>query len=180
MIFCTSIKFIDFIIKKIPIEYIKYKKEYLSTIYKSTYISRYNSQIINNNNSSYSYISDKEMMILHFNFLVKLLKQLEILYNIGNISFALLAFGIHYFFFAFHLIDFIRSQPLMINVLMSVYKCRMQLLVVLIFLLIATYFYSLVIYYFFYHEIRAHACNSVLACIVVVFTSMVSNILFIV
>lgn len=173
MISCISIKFIDFILKKIPIEYIKFKKEYFSNNYKDMYISRYYSYIINNNSSSYIHISNREIFLLNVKFFFKLMKQLEILYNIGNITFALLAYGIHYFFFAFHLIDFVRSQPLMINVLMSVYNCRLQLVVVFIFLLITTYFYALIIYYFFYQEIRAHACNSVLSCIVVVFTSMV-------
>jgi hypothetical protein len=102
---------------------------------------------------------------------LKLLLNVEVLYAIGYMGFAILALSVHYFFYAYHLIEFIRSQTVLKNVLKSVYNPRWQLLFIFAFFILLEYLYSLVIYFFFHEMMPDNSCDSVFICLATVYTN---------
>jgi hypothetical protein len=81
--------------------------------------------------------------ILKFNGISNLFKKLGIylnflinptvLYVLSYIGFSILAMSYHYFFFSFHLVEFMISQPILKNVLLSIYEPLEQLVYIFIF-----------------------------------------------
>ncbi len=110
----------------------------------------------------------------------KLIFNWQVLYASGYLAFAILAFSIHYFFFCYHLIEFIKSQTVLRNVLKSIYGQGKQLLLIIAFFIVLEYFYSLVIYYFFFDYMPGESCSSVFICLATVYreTFTVSRFLF--
>jgi hypothetical protein len=100
----------------------------------------------------------------------KLMKNAEVLYTFFYLGFAILAMSVHYFFFSYHLIEFLKNQPVLVNVLKSVINPRKQLILIFLFFLILEYFYTLVIYYFFYDVMPQYSCESVIVCLATVYT----------
>lgn len=101
----------------------------------------------------------------------KLFFNVEVLYTLGYMGFAVLGLTTHYFFFCYHLIEFIRTQTVLKNVLKAVYNPRKQLLFIFAFFLLLEYFYSLIIYYFFFDIMPSHSCDSVFICLATVYTN---------
>lgn len=104
----------------------------------------------------------------------KLIFNMEVLYAVGYMGFAILALSIHYFFFCYHLIEFIKTQTVLKNVLRSVYNPRKQLIFIFVFFLVLEYFYSLLIFYFFYDIMPLNSCISVFSCLATVYTNTFS------
>ena len=100
----------------------------------------------------------------------KLFTDGDVLYALCYMTFSILALSVHYFFFSFHLIDFIKTQPILLQVLRSVYYPRKQLIFIFIFFLVLEYFYSLLIFYFFYDIMPIYSCDSVFSCFATVYT----------
>lgn len=175
LIFCSAMVFTDFITRKAPLIYRSYLKTYYSVIYeeKAKTMNELESGRVYNSFKVDKYKDFKEKARIIF----ILLSKIEIVYEVGYIFFALLAFGIHYFFFAYHLIEFIRSQPVLTNVLMSVYKSRVQLFFTFVFFMVLIYFYSLIFYYFFYYDFPPYTCDSVFMCMATVFQNTVSYLI---
>lgn len=102
---------------------------------------------------------------------LQLLLNLEIIYYLGYFIFAILALKIHNFFFAYHLIEFIRSQEVLRNVLKAIYNPKTQLLFIFIFFMILQYFYALLVYYWFYDDMPDNSCESVFICMISIYTN---------
>ena len=103
--------------------------------------------------------------------ILQLMFNIEIIYAIGYMGFAILGLANNYFFFSYHLIMFIRTQNVLKNVLKAVYIPRQQLLFIFAFFILLEYFYSLVIYYFFYDIMPENSCDSVIICLATIYTN---------
>jgi len=97
--------------------------------------------------------------------IAEILSSLEVIYSIGYIGFTILALAIHKFFFAYHLIEFIKSQSVLQSVLKSVYNPCKQIFFIFSFFLMLIYFYVLIVYYFFYDIMPPFSCDSTLSCL---------------
>ena len=95
----------------------------------------------------------------------------DVLYALAFIAFSLLGLFVHNFFFAFHLIEFIKTQPILRNVLKAVYEPLSQLVFIFIFFIILVYFYSLIIFYFFYDIMPENSCSSVVICLAAIYSN---------
>jgi inositol 1,4,5-triphosphate receptor type 1 len=102
---------------------------------------------------------------------LQMLSNIEVIYAIGYMGFAVLGLALHYFFFSYHLIMFIRTQPVLKNVLKAVYNPRQQLGFIFAFFILLEYFYSLIIYYFFYDIMPKNSCDSVFICLATIYQS---------
>ena len=89
--------------------------------------------------------------------------------------FAILGLFVHHFFFAFHLIEFIKSQPILKMVFLVFYKPLAQLISIYIFFFILIYFYSLLIYYRYYDLMPINTCNSPLICMMYIYSNTFSS-----
>lgn len=174
LIFCSAMVFTDFVTRKAPLIYKSYLKEYYTVVYEKK-TNQMNELEVGRIYESLK-VDKTPDMIQKTKIIFKLLSKIEILYEVGYIGFALAAFGVHYFFFAYHLIEFIRSQPALKNVLMSIYKCRIPLFFTFIFFIVLIYFYSLIFYYFFFQDFPPFTCDSVFICMATVFQNTVGLI----
>ncbi len=86
-------------------------------------------------------------------------------------AFAVLGLFVHHFFFAFHLIEFIKSQPRLKIVFLAFYEPLAQLIYTFIFFFILIYFYSLLIYYRYYDLMPENTCNSPLICMMYIYSN---------
>ena len=102
--------------------------------------------------------------------LIKLLTDSEVLYALFYIGFAILALSSHYFYFSFHLIEFIKTQPVLRQVLRSVYNPRVQLIFIFAFFMVLEYFYTLIIFYVFHDIMPDDSCDSVFSCLATVYS----------
>jgi len=110
-----------------------------------------------------------QMLWKNVKIIIKILSSMEVIYSIGYIGFTILALTIHSFFFAYHLIEFIKSQSVLRNVLKSIYNPRKQLMFVFAFFLVLIYFYVLIIFYFFYQVMPEYSCDSILSCVATIY-----------
>jgi hypothetical protein len=124
-------------------------------------------------------LSEKWHQVLWKNvkIILKILSTLEVIYSIGYIGFTILALTIHNFFFSYHLIEFIKSQSVLRNVLKSIYNPRKQLIFVFAFFIVLIYFYVLVIFYFFYEQMPEYSCDSILSCLATIYRETFTVIL---
>ena len=166
---CSIMVFIEFSTKKAPLIYQTYLKNYYNFLYDQKKKALNNLEIgtIQTNFQ----IKRASVIWKKFKVILSLLTNIEVLYEVGYLGFAILAFGLHYFFFAYHLIDFIRTQQILINVLKSIYNSRIQLVFTLAFYLLLIYFYSLIFYYFYYDDMPPYSCDSVFQCLATVFAN---------
>lgn len=103
--------------------------------------------------------------------IIQLMFNIEVLYAIGYMGFAILGLSLHNFFFSYHLIMFIRTQPILKNVLKAVYNPRKQLIFIFAFFILLEYFYALLVYYFFYDQMPDNSCESVFICLATIYTN---------
>lgn len=101
----------------------------------------------------------------------KLLLDIDVIYAISYMLFAILGATLHNFFFAYHLTIFIINQRVLVNVLKAIYNPGWQLFFIFIFFLILEYFYSLIVYYFFYPQMPDNSCASVFICLATIYNN---------
>jgi len=85
--------------------------------------------------------------------------------------FAILGIVVHHFFFAFHLIEFIKNQPILNYVFLAFYEPLAQFIYTLIFFFILIYFYSLLIFYHYFDLMPDNTCDSPLICILYIYSN---------
>ena len=102
---------------------------------------------------------------------LKLLTNLYVLYTICYMVFGILGLFVHHFFFAFHLIEFIKSQPILKYVFLAFYEPLAEFLYTYIFFFILIYFYSLIIFYRYYYLMPDNSCDSPLICMMYIYSN---------
>ena len=100
-----------------------------------------------------------------------LLIDIKVLYAFAYMVFALLGIFIHNFFFAFHLIEFIISQPILQYVFRAIVDPIAQLAYTFIFFFILIYFYSLIIFYNFQDIMPENSCDSPVICMAYIYSN---------
>ena len=102
---------------------------------------------------------------------IGLLMDIKVLYALAYMIFALLGIFVHNFFFAFHLIEFIISQPILQYVFRAIVDPIVQLAYTFIFFFILIYFYSLIIFYNFQKIMPSNSCDSPVICMVYIYSN---------
>lgn len=95
----------------------------------------------------------------------------DVIYALLYMGFAIVGLAYHYFFFAFHLLEFIKSQPILRNVLKAVTEPLSQLVFIFIFFIILIYFYSLIIFFFFHDIMPPASCSTVVVCLASIYSN---------
>ena len=96
---------------------------------------------------------------------------IKVLYALAYMIFALVGIFVHNFFFAFHLIEFIISQPILQYVFRAIVDPIAQLAYTFIFFFILIYFYSLIIFYNFQEIMPDNSCDSPVICMVFIYSN---------
>ena len=115
--------------------------------------------------SGYSLYCHKMMIFL------KLFFNLHVLYTICYMVFAILGLFVHHFFFSFHLIEYIKSQPILKYVFLAFYEPLADVVFTYIFFFILIYFYSLLIFYRYYDLMPDYSCDSPLICMLYIYSN---------
>ena len=102
---------------------------------------------------------------------IYLVMDIKVLYALAYMIFALLGIFIHNFFFAFHLIEFIISQPILQYVFRAIMDPIAQLAYTFIFFFILIYFYSLIIFYNFQEIMPSNSCDSPIICMAYIYSN---------
>jgi len=113
-----------------------------------------------------------------FQIYFKIIFNAEVVYASGYLAFAILALSVHYFFFCYHLIEYIKSQNVLRNVLKAVYNPRKQLLFIFLFFFLLVYFYDLIIFYFFFDIMPGTYCSSAFICLATVYSQTFTVIFY--
>ena len=115
--------------------------------------------------SGYSLYCNKIMIFL------KLFFNVHVLYTILYMVFAILGLFVHHFFFAFHLIELIKSTPILKYVFLAFYEPLADVIFTYIFFFILIYFYSLLIFYRYYPLMPDYSCDSPLICMLFIYSN---------
>jgi hypothetical protein len=102
---------------------------------------------------------------------IGLVMDIKVLYALAYMIFALLGIFVHNFFFSFHLIEFIISQPILQYVFRAIVDPIAQLAYTFIFFFILIYFYSLIIFYNFQQIMPTFSCDSPVICMVYIYSN---------
>ena len=102
---------------------------------------------------------------------ISLLLDIKVFYALAYLIFAILGIVEHNFFFAFHLIEFIISQPILQYVFRAIVDPIAQLAYTFIFFFILIYFYSLIIFYYFQDIMPDYSCDSPAICMVFIYSN---------
>ena len=102
---------------------------------------------------------------------IYLVLDIKVLYALAYMAFALLGIFVHNFFFGFHLIEFIISQPILQYVFRAIVDPIAQLAYTFIFFFILIYFYSLIIFYNFQEIMPENSCDSPVICMVFIYSN---------
>ena len=102
---------------------------------------------------------------------IKLFFNFHVLYSICYMVFAILGLFVHHFFFSFHLIELIITQPILKYVFLAFYEPLADFLFTLIFFFILIYFYSLLIFYRYYELMPDNSCDSPLICMMFIYSN---------
>ena len=170
IILCFNIIiFIEFIFKDAIIIYKKLYRKFLKKSYddKKGYIDDFEIHRVYNflKTSGYSLFFHKAFIY------IRLIFNFQVIYRFCYMVFAALGLFVHHFFFAFHLIEFIKSQPILKIVFLAFYEPLAQLIYTYIFFFILIYFYSLLIYYRYYDLMPEFTCNSPLICMMYIYSN---------
>ena len=170
IILCFNIFiFIEFIFKDAVIIYKKLYRNYLKNSYekKSGYVNDFEIHRVYKflKSNGYSLFFNKVFIY------IKLIFNFHVLYRFCYMVFAILGLFVHHFFFAFHLIEFIKSQPILKIVFLAFYEPLAQLIYTYIFFFILIYMYSLLIYYRYYNLMPQYTCNSPLICMMYIYSN---------
>ena len=115
--------------------------------------------------SGYSLYCNKIMIFL------KLFFNVHVLYTILYMVFAILGLFVHHFFFSFHLIELIKSTPILKYVFLAFYEPLADVIFTYIFFFILIYFYSLLIFYRYYPLMPDYSCDSPLICMLFIYSN---------
>ena len=170
IILCFNIIiFIEFIFKDAVIIYKNLYRNFLKNSYedKKGYVDDFEIHRVYRflKTSGYSLFFNKLLIY------IKLIFNFQVLYRFCYMVFAILGLFVHHFFFAFHLIEFIKSQPILKIVFLAFYEQLAQLIYTYIFFFILIYFYSLLIYYRYYDLMPEFTCNSPLICMMFIYSN---------
>ena len=102
---------------------------------------------------------------------IKLFFNFHVLYTICYMVFAILGLFVHHFFFSFHLIELIKSQPILKYVFLAFYEPLADVVFTYIFFFILIYFYSLLIFYRYYDLMPDNTCDSPLICMLYIYSN---------
>ena len=102
---------------------------------------------------------------------IRLILDLKVIYALLYMAIAILGIAEHKFFFAFHLVEFILSQPILLYVFRAIIDPIAQLAYTFIFFFILIYFYSLIIFYFFQDIMPENSCDSPIICMVFIYSN---------
>lgn len=94
---------------------------------------------------------------------LKVLLQVEVLYYLSYGAFAFIATLYHYFFFSFHLTEFVIRYPTLRNILKSAWLPKVQLMLTFLLILLFTYFLSVAAYLSF-HDSYDGRCDTLYLC----------------
>ena len=106
-----------------------------------------------------------------FKIYFSLILDIKVFYALAYLVFAIVGIFEHNFFFAFHLIEFIISQPILQYVFRAIVDPIAQLAYTFIFFFILIYFYSLIIFYYFQDIMPDNSCDSPAICMVFIYSN---------
>ena len=161
--------FLEFITKDAVLIYKNLHRKFLRKSYENKigYISDMEIHRIYDflKSSGYSLYCHKIMIY------IKLFFNFHVLYSICYMVFAILGLFVHHFFFSFHLIELIITQPILKYVFLAFYEPLADFLFTLIFFFILIYFYSLLIFYRYYELMPDYSCDSPLICMMFIYSN---------
>ena len=163
--FFSLIKLFEFITREAILIFKNLYTNYLKDTYEST-ISSMNELEIHRVDNFFSLNSYKKTFIY-----ISLLLDIKVLYAFAYMIFALLGIFVHNFFFSFHLIEFIISQPILQYVFRAIVDPIVQLAYTFIFFFILIYFYSLIIFYKFQEIMPDYSCDTPVICMVYIYSN---------
>ena len=163
--FFSLIKLFEFITREAILIFKNLYTNYLKDTYEST-ISDMNELEIYRVDNFFSLNSYRKIFIY-----ISLLLDIKVLYAFAYMIFALLGIFVHNFFFAFHLIEFIISQPILQYVFRAIIDPITQLAYTFIFFFILIYFYSLIIFYNFQEIMPDNSCDTPVICMVYIYSN---------
>ena len=102
---------------------------------------------------------------------IRLIFNIKVIYALLYMIVAVLGIVYHNFFFSFHLIEFIISQPILQYVFRAIIDPIAQLAYTFIFFFILIYFYSLIIFYYFQDIMPENSCDSPVICMVFIYSN---------
>ena len=170
IILCFNIIiFLEFIFKDAIIIYKNLYRNFLKSSYedKIVYVNDFEIHRVYNFLKANGYSLFFNKLLIY----IKLIFNFQVIYRFAYMVFAILGLFIHHFFFAFHLIEFIKSQPILKIVFLAFYEPLAQLVYTYIFFFILIYFYSLLIYYRYYDLMPEYTCNSPLICMMYIYSN---------
>ena len=161
--------FLEFITKDAVLIYKTLHRKFLKKSYekKISYISDMEIHRIYQflKSSGYSLYCHKLMIYL------KLFFNFHVLYSVCYMVFAILGLFVHHFFFSFHLIELIKSTPILKYVFLAFYEPLADFVFTYIFFFILIYFYSLLIFYRYYDLMPDYSCDSPLICMMYIYSN---------
>ena len=165
----SSLIFAEFLTRKAPIIFRNIYIKYLKDIFE-TKIKKMNELEIRRIDKILT-LNGIKNLFKKIGIYLRLIIDPNVLYALAYILFSLLGLFVHDFFFAFHLMEFIKSQPILRSVLKAVYEPLNQLTYIFIFFLILVYFYALIVYYFFYDIMPENSCESIVYCLAYIYSN---------
>ena len=165
----SSLIFTEFLTRKAPLIFRNIYVRYLKDTFE-TKIKKMNELEIHRIDKILT-LNGIKNLLKKIGIYLRLISDPNVLYALAYILFSLLGLFVHDFFFAFHLMEFIKSQPILRSVLKAVYEPLEQLAYIFIFFLILVYFYSLIIYYSFYDIMPENSCESIVYCLAYVYSN---------
>ena len=163
--FFSIIKLFEFITREAILIFKTLYTNYLKETYESTISGMKELEIyrVDNFFNLYSYQKTRIYLMLLFD--------IKVIYALAYMVFALLGIFVHNFFFAFHLIEFIISQPILQYVFRAIVDPIAQLAYTFIFFFILIYFYSLIIFYNFQDIMPDNSCDSPVICMAYIYSN---------
>ena len=163
--FFSFIKLFEFLTREAILIFKTLYTDQLKEIYEERLIQMSNLEI-HRMNYFFNTKSYKKILIY-----VRLIFNMKVIYALLYFIFAILGIAEHKFFFAFHLIEFIISQPILQYVFRAIIDPIAQLAYTFIFFFILIYFYSLIIFYYFQEIMPEYSCDSPLICMVFIYSN---------
>jgi len=163
--FFSFIKLFEFLTREAILIFKTLYTDQLKEIYEERLIQMSNLEI-HRMNYFFNTKSYKKILIY-----VRLIFNMKVIYALLYFVFAILGIAKHKFFFAFHLIEFIISQPILQYVFRAIIDPIAQLAYTFIFFFILIYFYSLIIFYYFQEIMPEYSCDSPLICMVFIYSN---------
>ena len=163
--FFSFIKLFEFLTREAILIFKTLYTDQLKEIYEERLVQMSNLEI-HRMNYFFNTKSYKKLFIY-----IRLIFDIKVIYALLYFVFAVLGISIHNFFFAFHLIEFIISQPILQYVFRAIIDPIAQLAYTFIFFFILIYFYSLIIFYYFQEIMPENSCDSPLICMAFIYSN---------